>query len=170
MVLAALVTQVITAHLPRNQTASNTGEQMGDVDLNSHYQMEDQANVTQMEMEQGKGLAVPHINIVETVMPTANVLGASTSDKLLRGVVSISLSLPASYRLPISHPATYSHSIYCNINSTRSLQWHPLMLICFIPISHFSKIIIKYLDVGPQAQLPPPYAEDISALLTIVLS
>ena len=30
--------------------------------------------------------------------------------------------------------------------------------------------IIKYLDVGPQAQLPPPYAEDISALLTMVLS
>ena len=26
---------------------------------------------------------------------------------------------------------------------------------------------IKYLDVGPQAQLPPPYAEDISALLTM---
>ena len=31
-------------------------------------------------------------------------------------------------------------------------------------------IEIKYLDVGPQAQLPPPYAEDISALLTMVLS
>ena len=30
--------------------------------------------------------------------------------------------------------------------------------------------LIKYLDVGPQAQLPPPYAEDISALLTMVLS
>ena len=30
--------------------------------------------------------------------------------------------------------------------------------------------IIKYLDVGPQAQLPPPYAEDISALLTMALS
>ena len=29
---------------------------------------------------------------------------------------------------------------------------------------------IKYLDVGPQAQLPPPYAEDISALLTLVSS
>ena len=29
---------------------------------------------------------------------------------------------------------------------------------------------IKYLDVGPQAQLPPPFAEDISALLTIVSS
>ena len=29
---------------------------------------------------------------------------------------------------------------------------------------------IKYLDVGPQAQLPPPYAEDINALLTMVLS
>ena len=29
---------------------------------------------------------------------------------------------------------------------------------------------IKYLDVGPQAQLPPPYAEDISALLTMALS
>ena len=26
----------------------------------------------------------------------------------------------------------------------------------------------KYVDVGPQAQLPPPYAEDISALLTLV--
>ena len=32
------------------------------------------------------------------------------------------------------------------------------------------KIKIKYLDVGPQAQLPPPYAEDISALLTMVSS
>ena len=31
-------------------------------------------------------------------------------------------------------------------------------------------LLIKYLDVGPQAQLPPPYAEDISALLTMVLS
>ena len=30
-------------------------------------------------------------------------------------------------------------------------------------------ISIKYLDVGPQAQLPPPYAEDISALLTMAL-
>ena len=30
-------------------------------------------------------------------------------------------------------------------------------------------IEIKYLDVGPQAQLPPPYAEDISALLTMAL-
>ena len=29
---------------------------------------------------------------------------------------------------------------------------------------------IKYLDVGPQAQLPSPYAEDISAFLTLVLS
>ena len=29
---------------------------------------------------------------------------------------------------------------------------------------------IKYLDVGPQAQLPPPYAEDIGALLKIALS
>ena len=29
---------------------------------------------------------------------------------------------------------------------------------------------IKYLDVGPQAQLPPPYAEDIGALLTMALS
>ena len=29
---------------------------------------------------------------------------------------------------------------------------------------------IKYLDVGPKAQLPPPYAEDISALVTMVLS
>ena len=29
---------------------------------------------------------------------------------------------------------------------------------------------IKYLDVGPQAQLPPPYAKDISALLTMVSS
>ena len=26
---------------------------------------------------------------------------------------------------------------------------------------------IKYLDVGPQTQLPPPYAEDINALLTM---
>ena len=32
------------------------------------------------------------------------------------------------------------------------------------------KDLIKYLDVGPQAQLPPPYTEDISALLTMVLS
>ena len=31
-------------------------------------------------------------------------------------------------------------------------------------------LAIKYLDVGPQAQLPPPYAEDISALLTLVSS
>ena len=29
---------------------------------------------------------------------------------------------------------------------------------------------IKYLDVGPQAQLPPPYAKDISALQTMVSS
>ena len=29
---------------------------------------------------------------------------------------------------------------------------------------------IKYLDIWPQAQLPPPYAEDISALLTLVFS
>ena len=29
---------------------------------------------------------------------------------------------------------------------------------------------IKYLDVGPQAQLPPLYAEDISALLHMLLS
>ena len=61
---------------------------MGDVDLNTHYQMGDQANVTQMEMDQGKGPAVPCQNIVVTVMPTANVLDALTS------VVSTSLSLP----------------------------------------------------------------------------
>ena len=32
---------------------------------------------------------------------------------------------------------------------------------------------LKYLDFGPQgaqAQLPPPYAEDISAFLTLILS
>ena len=29
------------------------------------------------------------------------------------------------------------------------------------------QVKIKYLDVGPQAQLPPPYAEDINALLTM---
>ena len=61
---------------------------MGDVDLNTHYQMGDQANVTQMEMVIGKGPAVPQVDIVETLMPTANVLDASTS------VVSTSLSLP----------------------------------------------------------------------------
>ena len=32
------------------------------------------------------------------------------------------------------------------------------------------KLKIKYLDVGPQAQLPPPYVENISALLTMVSS
>ena len=35
---------------------------------------------------------------------------------------------------------------------------------------HLHDTEIKYLDVGPQAQLPPPYAENISALLTIALS
>ena len=91
------VTQNINSQLQRNQTASNTGERMGDVDLNTHYQMGDQANVTQMEMVIGKGPAVPHMDIVETVMITANVLGALTSAKLLQGVVSTSLSLPASH-------------------------------------------------------------------------
>ena len=71
-----------------------TGERMGDVDLNTHFKMGDQAYVTQMEMEIGKGPAVHQINIVETVMPTANVLDALTSANLLRGVVSTSLSLP----------------------------------------------------------------------------
>ena len=33
---------------------------------------------------------------------------------------------------------------------------------------NFEIILIKYLDVGPQAQLPPPYAEDISDLLTML--
>ena len=36
--------------------------------------------------------------------------------------------------------------------------------------THPADLLIKYLDVGPQAQLPPPYAEDISALLTMALS
>ena len=90
---------------------------MGNVVLNTHFKMGDQANVTQMEMEKGKGPAVLIGAIVETVMITANVLGALTFAKLLQGVVSISLSLPASYRLPISHPATYSHFIYFDINS-----------------------------------------------------
>ena len=67
---------------------------MGDVDLNTHYQMGDQAYVTQMEMVTGKGPAVPQVDIVETLMPTANVLDALTSANLLRGVVSTSLSLP----------------------------------------------------------------------------
>ena len=40
----------------------------------------------------------------------------------------------------------------------------------FYKAKTLDRIIIKYLDVGPQAQLPPPYAEDISALLTLVLS
>ena len=77
------VTQNINSQLQRNQTASNTGERMGDVDLNTHYQMGDQANVTQMEMVIGKGPAVPHMDIVETVMITANVLDALTSGRLV---------------------------------------------------------------------------------------
>ena len=90
----APVTQNINSQLQRNPTVSNTGERMGDVDLNTHYQMGDQANVTQMEMVIGKGPAVPQVDIVETLMPTANVLDALTSANLLQGVVSTSLSLP----------------------------------------------------------------------------
>ena len=90
----APVTQNINSQLQRNPTVSNTGERMGDVDLNTHYQMGDQANVTQMEMVIGKGPAVPQVDIVETLMPTANVLDALTSANHLQGVVSTSLSLP----------------------------------------------------------------------------
>ena len=32
------------------------------------------------------------------------------------------------------------------------------------------KYKIEYLDIGPQAQLPLPYAEDINALLVLVLN
>ena len=60
-----------------------TGDQMEDVDLNTHYKMGDQANVIQMEMVIGKGPAVPQVDIVETVMITANVLDALTSGRLV---------------------------------------------------------------------------------------
>ena len=68
----APVTQNINSQLQRNQTASNTGERMGDVDLNTHYQMEDQANVTQMQMN--TALVVRPRDGVEIVTIIAHVL------------------------------------------------------------------------------------------------
>ena len=57
-----------------------TGEQMGDVDLNIRFKMEDLANVTQMPMQMRKAHAVLLRDGVETAMHTANVLNAPTSE------------------------------------------------------------------------------------------
>ena len=84
----ALVTQTITTHLQRNQSASNTGDQTGNVDLNSHFKMGDQANVTQLAIEDTKGPAVLLGTIVEKVGPTVMSQGALTSGNFLQEVVS----------------------------------------------------------------------------------
>ena len=54
----------------------------------------------------------------------------------------------------------------------KSGSWSKLTeqhLLCTL-VEQCNVELIKYLDVGPQAQLPPPYLEDISAFLTLVLS
>ena len=68
-----------------------TGEQMGDVDLNICFEMEDLANVTQMLMQMRKALAATHgvLAGVVTVMHTANVLDAQILGKLLQVILSI---------------------------------------------------------------------------------
>ena len=53
--------------------------------------------------------------------------------------------------------------------SAGSSKHSPKLAIHFCCINRAGLNKIKYLDVGPQAQLPPPYAEDISALLTMAL-
>ena len=62
-----------------------TGEQMGDVDLNIRFKMEDLANVNQMR----KVHAVPHMAGAGTVMHTANVLDAQILGKLLQVILSM---------------------------------------------------------------------------------
>ena len=64
-----------------------TGEQMGGADLKIHSKMDDQASVTRQPMRMGKARAVPQVANAETVMRTANVMHALTSEKLLQVVV-----------------------------------------------------------------------------------
>ena len=60
-----------------------TGDQMEDVDLNTHFKMGDQANAIQLLMKTRRALAVPQVVGAETVMITANVLDALTSGRLV---------------------------------------------------------------------------------------
>ena len=64
-----------------------TGEQMGDVDLETHFKMGDQASATRRPMQMGKAHAVPQAANAETVMRTANAMHALTLEKLLQVVV-----------------------------------------------------------------------------------
>ena len=66
-----------------------TGEQMGDVDLNIHFKMEDLANVTQRLMLMRRDLVVPQKAGAGTVTNTANVLNAPTLGNLLQEMVSM---------------------------------------------------------------------------------
>ena len=56
---------------------------MVDVDQITRLTMEDQANATQLQMQIRRALAVPLQAGAETVMPTANVLDALTSGRLV---------------------------------------------------------------------------------------
>ena len=60
-----------------------TGGQMGDVDLITHFKMEDLANVTQQILALLLAHAVPHQAGAETVMHTATVLDALTSEVMI---------------------------------------------------------------------------------------
>ena len=52
---------------------------MGDVDLNIHLMMGDQANATQLLIQTRRALAVPQVAGAVTVMLTANVMDVLTS-------------------------------------------------------------------------------------------
>ena len=68
---------------PKNWLMFQTGEKMGDVDLNICLKMGDLPNATQLLMQKRRALAVPHLAIVEIVLLTANVLDARTSGGLV---------------------------------------------------------------------------------------
>ena len=56
-----------------SQYLFQTGEQMGGADLSFHFMMEDQANVTQMLMHQGKAPVVPSMAGAGIVKHTARM-------------------------------------------------------------------------------------------------
>ena len=62
------------------QNHQNCGDQICAVVRNSHSQMECLANVTQMQMPMGKAHVALLVAIVETLLDTANVIHAKTSE------------------------------------------------------------------------------------------
>ena len=73
-----------TANVRDALTLPSHGDQMAVVVSNTRFLMEDRDNVTPLPMQMGKAHAAPRQGGVETVMDTANVQDALTSDSMVR--------------------------------------------------------------------------------------